>query len=55
MFNHLRSLSGKLHMYSLSYNNFIIVSNFNIEMEEQQIRMFFDNYGLKNAITQSTC
>ena len=42
-------------MYSSSYNNFIIVGNFNIEMGEQQIRMFFDNYGLKNAIRQSTC
>ena len=52
MFNHLRSLSGKLDMYSSSYNNSIILGNFNVEMREQQIEMFGDKYSLKNVIRQ---
>ena len=38
--NHLRALSEELDIYFLSYNNFIILSDFNIEMKEQQIRLF---------------
>ena len=32
--NHLRALSEKLDIYSTSYDNFIILGDFNIEMEE---------------------
>ena len=45
--NHLRALSEKLDIYSSRYRNFIILGDFNIEMEEQQIKAFCDNYGLK--------
>ena len=44
--NHLRALSEKLDIYSTSYDNFIILGDFNIEMEEQQIKDFCDNYSL---------
>ena len=50
--NHLRALSEELDIYFLSYNNFIILSDFNIEMKEQQIKAFCDNYGLKSLIRQ---
>ena len=53
--NHLRALSQKLDTYSSSYNSFIILGDFNIEMEEQQIKAFCDNYGLKSLIRQPTC
>ena len=53
--NHLRTLSEKLDICSSSYNNFIILGDFDIEMEEQQIKAFYDNYGLKSIITQQTC
>ena len=53
--NHLRALSEKLDIYSSIYNNFIILGEFNIEMEEQQIKAFCDNYGLKSIIRQPTC
>ena len=36
--NHLRGLNEKLDIYSISYDNFIILGDFNIEMEEQQIK-----------------
>ena len=48
--NHLRALSEKLDIYSSSYSNFIILGDFNIEVKEQQIKAFCDNYGLKNLI-----
>ena len=37
--NHLRALSEKLDIYSSSYDNFIILGDFNIETEEQQVIM----------------
>ena len=52
--SHLRALSEKLDIYSSRYNNFIILGNFNIEMKEQQIEAFCDNYGLKSLIRQPT-
>ena len=52
--NHLRALSEKLDIYSLSYNNFIILDDFNIEVEEQQIKAFYDNYGLSSLTRQPT-
>ena len=33
--NHLRALSEKLDIYSTSYDNFIVLDGFNLEMEEQ--------------------
>ena len=52
--NHLRALSEKLDIYSTSYDNFIILGDFNIEMEKQQIKDFCDNYSLKSLIRQPT-
>ena len=53
--NHLRTLSENLDICSSSYNNFINLGDFNIEMKEQQIKAFCDNYGLKSFIRQQTC
>ena len=53
--NHFCALSQTLHIYSSSYNNFIILSHFNIQMKEEQIKAFCDNYGFKSLIRQPTC
>ena len=53
--NHLRALNEKLDMYSTSYGNFVILGDFNIEMEEQQIKGFCDNCSLKSLIRQPIC
>ena len=53
--NHLRALSEKLDIYSTSYDNFISLGDFNIEMEQQQIKDFCDNYSFKSLIRQPTC
>ena len=51
----LCALSKKLNIYSTSYDNFIILGDFNFEMEEQQIKDFCDSYSLKSLIRQPTC
>ena len=48
IWNHLRASNENLDIYSSSYKNFIILGDFNIEVEEQQIKAFCDNYGLKS-------
>ena len=47
--DHLHTLSEKLDIYSSSYNNFIILDDFNIEMQEQQIKAFCDNYSFTKS------
>ena len=53
--NYLCALSETLDINSSSYNSFIILGDFTIEMKEQQIKVFCDNYGLKSLIRQPTC
>ena len=53
--NHLRALSEKLDMNYSRCSNFIILRDFNNEMDEQQIKNFCDNYGVKSLIRQPTC
>ena len=53
--DHLRALSEKLNIYSTSYDNFIILGDFIIEIEEQQINDFCDNQSLKSFIRQPLC
>ena len=53
--NHFHAISKKLDISSSSYNNFIVPGDFNIEMEEQQMKAFCDNYGLKIFVKQPTC
>ena len=52
--NHRRALSEKLDIYSSRCSNFIILGDFNIEVKEQQIKAFCDNYGLECLIRQPT-
>ena len=53
--NHSHHQIPLLEIYSTSYDNFVILGDFNIEMEEQQIKDFCDNYSLKSLIRQPTC
>ena len=53
--NHLCLLNEKLDIYSSSYSNFIILRDFDIEMEEEPIKAFCNSYGLKSLIRQLKC
>ena len=53
--NYLCALSEILDIYSSGYNDFITPGDFKIEIKEQQVKTFCDNYGLKSLIRQPTC
>ena len=53
--NHLRALSEYLDLHSSNYEKFIILGDFNVEMEAQQIESFSRNYSLRNLIRQPAC
>ena len=53
--NHLETLSKSLTLYSYSYENLIIVGDFNICVEEISMTGFWDTFGLKSLIKDAAC
>ena len=53
--NHLEALSDFLDFHSSSYNNIIILGDFNVGVEEPHMKTFCENYSLQNLIKQPTC
>ena len=53
--NHLHAVKEKIDIYPSNYNNFIVLGDFNIEMEKQQFKAFCYNYRLKSLIRQLAC
>ena len=53
--NHLQVLRENVDSYSSTYDKFIILGDFNVEMGDQQINSFCDNYSLASLIKQQTC
>ena len=53
--NHLEALSDFLDFHSSSYNNIIILGDFNVGVEEPHMKMFCKNYSLQNLLKQLTC
>ena len=48
--NQLQALSENIDSYSSTYDKFIVLGDFNVEMGE-----FRDNYSLRSLINQQTC
>ena len=53
--NHLETLSKSLALYSSSYENLIIVGDFNVCVEEICMSGFCDTFGLKSLIKNAAC
>ena len=53
--NHLETLSDFLDFRSSSYNNIIILGDFNVGVEKPHMKPFCENYSLQNLIKQPTC
>ena len=53
--NHLETLSKNLALYSSSYENLIIIGDFNVCVEEISMSWFCDTFGLKSLIKDATC
>ena len=55
MENQLETLNKSLALYSSSYENLIIMADFNVCMEEINMSGFCDTFGLKSLIKDATC
>ena len=53
--NHIGVLSDFLDFHSSTYNNIIILGDFNVGVEEPHMKVFCENYNLQNLIKQPTC
>ena len=53
--NHLQLLRKKLDLYSLNYENMILVEDFNSEINDKRMNDFWKNYNLSSLIRESTC
>ena len=53
--NHFETLSKNVALYSSSYENLIIIDEFNVCVEEISMSEFCDTFGLKSLIKDATC
>ena len=53
--NHLSALSVSLEIYSSQYEHFIVLEDFNVEVENGNIDEFCKNYNFKKLIRVPTC
>ena len=53
--NHLSALSVSLEIYSSQYEHFIVLEDFNVEVENGNIEEFCKNYNFKKLIRVPTC
>ena len=53
--NHLKALSDFLDSHSSTYEKVLILGDFNIEVDDQNMKTFFDSYHLTSLIKQPTC
>ena len=52
---HLDKLRKSLDTFSSDYEKFIILDDFNVEINENHMKSFCENYDLTNLIKQPTC
>ena len=53
--NHLLALSDSLDVYSSTYEEIVILGDFNVEKENNYMKIFCKNYNFKTLIKQPTC
>ena len=53
--SHMDSLSKNLALYSSTYENYIVLSDFNAEVDNNSISSFCDLFDLVNLIREATC
>ena len=52
---HLSALRNSLDFHSSKYEKILILGDFNVEIEEANMKSFCENYNLKSLIKQPTC
>ena len=53
--NHLKNICKTLDKLNSTYDNLVLLGDFNTEPEERSISEFLNLYNLKNLVKQSTC
>ena len=53
--NHLKALSDFLDSHSSTYEKILILGDFNVEADDQNMKTFCDSYSLTSLIKQPTC
>ena len=53
--NHLKALSDFLDSHSSTYEKVLILGDFNVEVDDQNMKTFCDSYSLTSLIKQPTC
>ena len=53
--NHVKNISTKLDQFSATYDNLILLGDFNVAPEEVNMLDFLNIYNLKNLVKQKTC
>ena len=53
--SHLDLLRRSLDLYSAEYEHFMIVGDFNTEVTQTSMKVFYDSYEFKNLIKDATC
>ena len=53
--NHLKNICKTLGKLNSTYDNLVLLRDFNAEPEEESISEFLNLYSLKNLVKQSTC
>ena len=53
--NHLKNICKTLDKLNSTYDNLVLLGDFNAEPEEESISEFLNLYNLKNLVKQSTC
>ena len=52
---HFTALRNSLDLHSTKYKKILILGDFNVEIEEANMKLFFVNHNLKSLIKQPTC
>ena len=53
--NHLKALSDFLDSHSSTYEKILILGDFNVEADDQNMKTFCDSYSLTSLMKQPTC
>ena len=53
--NHLKALRDFLDSHSSTYKKVMILGDFNVETDDQNMKTFCDSYSLTSLIIQPTC
>ena len=55
IWQHLTALRNSLHLYSSKHKKILILIDFNVKTEKSNVKLFCENYNLKNLIHSATC